>query len=132
MPSRFLLISVAAIAALAAASSQAQPKPPPKPPAQCFLSRDWSSWRPSADSKALYLRVGVSQVFRLDLAYACPTLQQPNARLITKLRGGDWICHPLDVDLQVSDGVVPEPCIVKGLSRLTREEIAALPKGVRP
>ncbi len=132
MPSRFLLVSVALAAALAGGSSQAQPKAHSRPTSQCFLSRDWSSWRPSPDSKAIYLRVGVSQVFRLDLAYACPTLQQPNARLITELRGGDWICHPLDVDLKVSDGLIPEACIVKGLSRLTPDEVAALPKGARP
>ncbi len=128
---RSLSVVLALAAGLAASSAPALSKPAAQP-TQCFLSRDWSSWRPSADSKSIYLRVGVSQVYRLDLAYACPTLQQPNARLITKLRGGDWICHPLDVDLQVSDGVVPEPCIVKGLSRLTREEAAALPKGARP
>ncbi len=132
MFTRSIAVSLALAAGLAAASAPAQPKPPAQTSSQCFLSRDWSSWRPSADSKSIYLRVGVSQVFRLDLAYACPRLQQPTARLITEIRGSDWICHPLDLDLKVSDGFIPEPCIVKGLTRLTRDEVAALPKTSRP
>ena len=131
MFTRFLAASLGLVVCLTASFAQAQ-SDPPQARAQCFLSRDWSSWRPSPDSKAIYLRVGVNQVFRLDLAYACPTLQQSNARLITKLRGSSWICHPLDIDLQVSDGFIPSPCMVKHLTRLTPAEVAALPKGSRP
>ncbi len=131
MFTRSLAASLALTVGLTASFAEAQPSPSTAR-AQCFLSRDWSSWRPSPDSKAIYLRVGVSQVFRLDLAYACPTLQQSNARLITKLRGSSWICHPLDIDLQVSDGFIPSPCMVKGLRRLTPAEVDALPKGSRP
>jgi hypothetical protein len=102
---------------------------------QCFLSRDWSTWRAAPDSRSIYLRVGVREVFRLDLAQACSNLQSPDARLITKIRGSDWICSPLDLDLRVSEGSAAgfaEPCIVKSMARLTPDQVAALPKRLRP
>ncbi len=132
--SRRLILSAAIVLVLGPAGSivQAQAKPAPNT-AQCFLSRDWSSWRPSADSRSIFVRVGMSQVFRLDLSSACETLQRPSARLITTLRGGPWICGPLDLQLQVSDSPgIAVPCIVRGLSRLTPDQIAALPKAARP
>ena len=130
--SRRLILSASLVLALAStgATVQAQPKPNAS---QCFLSRDWGNWRPSADSKSIYLRVGVREVFRLDLSSACETLQRPNAHLITKLRGSSWICSPMDLDLQVSDSPgFAVPCIVRGLTRLTPDQVSALPKDVRP
>jgi hypothetical protein len=105
----------------------------PKRGGACFAAQDWGSWRASPDSRSIYLRVGVSQVFRLDLSTACPELQWPNAHLITQIRGGDWICGPLDLDLRVADGRdTAVPCIVSGMTSLSREEAAALPKNLRP
>jgi hypothetical protein len=50
--------------------------------------------------------------------------------LINKVRGSDWICSPLDLDLQVADshGGFREPLIVKSITRLTPEQVAAIPK----
>ena len=45
---------------------------PSRNPQTCFLSSDWSGWKASPDSKALYIRVG-ARVLRLDLAQACLT-----------------------------------------------------------
>ncbi len=132
--SRRLILSAAMVLALGPAGSlvQAQPKAAANT-AQCFLSRDWGSWRGSADSRSIFVRVGMSQVFRLDLSGACETLQRPNARLITTLRGGPWICSPLDLQLQVSDSPgIAVPCIVRGITRLTPDQVAALPKAARP
>ncbi len=129
-------LAMTVLVALAAGAYGAEAQPKPKPRAEaCFLSRDWSNWKPSPDSRAIYLRVGVKQVFRVDLQSSCPELKAPDARLITKLRGGDWICSPLDLDLQVAEGPPPGfavPCLVKGISQLTPDQIAALPKGSRP
>ena len=123
-------VSLAIVAGVAGAGAQAQPK---RPAEACFLSRDWQGWKASPDSRSIYLRVGISKIFRLDLSSACPELQRPNAHLITKMRGGPWICHPLDLDLLVSDGGgFAVPCIVRGISALTPEQAAALPKPLRP
>jgi hypothetical protein len=128
--------SVLLVFGTAGAVVQAQPQPQPKPerqPSQCFLSRDWRGWKASPDSRIIYLRIGLSQIYRLDLADACPMLQLPNAHLVNKLRGGDWICSPLDLDLSVSDGLGgPVHCLVKAITPLSREQAAALPKDQRP
>jgi hypothetical protein len=129
--SKRIILTASLLLALGATGVQAQPKP--ANPSQCFLSRDWDGWRASADSRSIYLKVGLSQVFRLDLASACETLHRPNAHLITKIRGSSWICSPLDIDLQVSEGPhTAIPCIVKGMARLTPDQVAALPKDLRP
>ena len=127
-------MSLAATIGAAAPALHAQPAPHSNS-GQCFLSRDWSSWKASPDSRTIYLRVGVRDIFRLDLDQACTNLKSLDARLITKIRGSDWICSPLDLDLRVSDGLAPgfsEACIVKGLSKLTPDQVAALPKQLRP
>ena len=112
------------------AAAQAQSS---KPAPRCFLSRDWQGWKPSADSRAIYARVGVSQVYRIDFSSACPMLQRSDAHLITKLRGSSWICDPLDLQLDVSDAPgVQVPCIVKNITPLSPEQASALPKNMQP
>ena len=72
------VIAVAAAAALGVSFAGAQTAPPPaKPAGQCFAMRDWRGWKASPDSKALYIRTGVNEVYRLDLDFACPELQGP-------------------------------------------------------
>ena len=130
MRARLLVCALLAVAFGSAVTTvQAQPKSNKA----CFSARDWGNWRASPDARSIYLRVGVNQVFRLDLASACPELNFPNAHLISKIRGSDFICSPLDLDLQVSEGRdTAVPCIVRGMTALTREEAAALPRDLRP
>jgi hypothetical protein len=132
--SRRLIITTAVLLAFGSVGAAVQAQPQSQKPAPaCFLSRDWRGWKPTPDSRAIYVRVGVSQVYRLDFSSACPILQRPDAHLITKIRGSDWICSPLDLDLEVSDAPgVRVPCIVKGITPLSRDQAAALPKDQRP
>ena len=112
-----------------AVNAQAQ-----KPAPQCFLSRDWQGWKPSADSRAIYIRVGLSHYYRIDFSSACPELQWTNAHLITKLRGGgSWICDPLDLDIEVAQDRDPAvPCIARKITPLTKDQVAAVPKNEQP
>jgi len=99
----------------------------------CFFSNQFNNWK-AADEKTLYIRVGVSRYYRLDLAGACRTALWPDAVLITKFRGSNAVCSAIDWDLQVSqrpDGI-PEGCIVSKMTELTAEEVAALPKKAKP
>ncbi len=122
-----------ALVGLTAAALLWAPAVSAKPSSQCFASRDWSGWKASPDSKSLYIRVNVSKLFRLDLAQACPALQWPGAHLVTKVRGSSWICHPLDLELKVSSGHgIATPCIVSGITALSKDEATALPKSLRP
>jgi hypothetical protein len=124
------LIGVA-VAVLGMAAADAQPSQKPAP--QCFFSQDWDGWKATKDSKTIYIRVGVSHIYRLDLSNACPELQMPDAHLITHIRGSSTICTALDLDLKVSDmHGFATPCIVSQITPLSPAEAAALPKDVRP
>lgn len=99
----------------------------------CFLSHDWSGWKATPDSKAMYIRVGGNRLYRLDMAQACPSLNGIGMYLVTRTRGSSWICHPLDLDLKVSDGHgFKTACIVSGITRLSPEAAKALPRNQQP
>jgi hypothetical protein len=99
----------------------------------CFLSRDWEGWK-SPSPNVIYLRVGVSRIYRLDLSAGSNQLQEPGMHLVDVVRGSDWICDPLDLQLQLKDdhGAFEEPLIVKAITRLTPDEIASIPKKELP
>ena len=47
--------------------------------------------------------------------------------------GTDLVCRPLDLDLKVKLGPGGlTPCIIKDITRLTPDQVAALPPKVRP
>lgn len=133
MRSRFLVSALAGLAAstlglAAVAADLAAPAAQ-----QCFRSSDWRGWKATPDSTSIYIRVGVRQLFRLDLSGACPALQAPGAHLVTKLRGSSMICSALDLDLSVSDDHgFATPCIVRNITPLSDSEAAALPKNLQP
>lgn len=119
---------LAAVIGPAGPLAQAAPRDAPA----CFLSRDWSGWKATADAKTLYIRAGVSRFFKLDLASSCPELNMPGVHLVTHLHG-PWICHALDLDLHVSSGHgMSTACIVSKVTPLTADEAAALPPLMRP
>jgi hypothetical protein len=99
----------------------------------CFFVRDWQGWK-SPSPNVIYLRVGVSQVYRLDLSVGSNQLQYGDVHLFSRIWDSSWICSPLDLDLQVADnhGTFREPLIVKSITKLTPDEIAAIPPKFRP
>ena len=129
-PGVHLAIIVLSLATAVGAAS-AEVSKPPKP--LCFLSHDWNGWKASPDSKSLYIRVGASRLYRLDMASACPALSEIGVHLVTRTRGSSWICHPLDLDLKVADDHgFRGACIVSAITPLSDAEAAALPKALRP
>ncbi|HJV44021.1 DUF6491 family protein [Caulobacter sp.] len=123
---------VGASAAQGTAPAPATTDKPAKPPRQCFFLSDWRGW--SAPNKdTLYLKVRNRDVYRVDLAYGSSQLTWPGTHLVSIVRGTDSICHPLDLDLRVSDGFgMAIPIRAKAITKLTPEEIAAIPKKDRP
>jgi hypothetical protein len=99
----------------------------------CFLSRDWESWK-SPSPSVILVRVGVNRVFRLELQGGSSQLQDGGVHLVSKIRGSDWICSPLDLDLTLADdhGGFREPLIVKSMRQLTPDEIKDIPAKYRP
>ena len=104
-----------------------------KPAGQCFSSTEMGNWR-AGDASTLYIRVRLNKIYRIDLKNRCSFLTAPGARLISTFRGSNLVCSPLDWDLKVSSGIggAVEPCMVKAMTPLSPEEIAALPKKAMP
>ncbi len=121
----------AVVAAAIATNAQAQDAPPPKN--QCFFITDFRSWK-APDPKTIYISTNTGRYYRLDLSGKCPALMWPDTHLITHWRGADTVCSAIDWDLKVSQGMngIAEPCIVKTMTQLTKDEVAAIPKKFKP
>ena len=127
--------AVAGFALVAAGGAQAQapaqaPAAKPRPP--CFSLSDWRGWSsPSRD--VLYMKVRHKDVYRLDLTRGSNQLGSAGTHIVSVVRGSDRICNPIDLDLRVSDGFgFAMPIRAKTITKLTPEEIAAIPKKDRP
>jgi hypothetical protein len=95
----------------------------------CFLANEWAGWHaPSPD--VIYLRVNSNRIYRLDLSAGSSSLQDPGMHLVSRIEGSDWICSPLDLQLEVADdmGGFREGLIVKSITLLTPDEVKAIPK----
>ena len=132
MNARCLLMTAVAVIALGGpALAAADSAKPAKRPDACFFSSNWSGWR-SPDDKTIYLRVGVKDIYKVDLSFGSTMLTYPDAHLVSRIHGPDMICAPIDLDLTVSDGAMRDPLFVKAITKLTPEQIAAIPKKFLP
>ena len=125
--SRLAFSLVAAVAALASTAASAAPARTP-----CFFLTQWDGWKsPSPD--VIYLGVNMHEVYRVDLAGGSSQLQAPDVHLVSINRGSSSICTALDLDLKVADSMgFSEPLIARSLTKLSPEEVAAIPKKFRP
>ncbi|PHY14004.1 hypothetical protein CSW58_01995 [Caulobacter sp. B11] len=125
------LLTAAAIAAPALALDPATKAPIRR---DCFNLSDWNGWS-APDKNTVLLRVRHRDVYRLDLAYGSNQLTSPSSHLVSVARGANRVCQPLDLDLRVADSFDPlggVPIRARTITKLTAEEIAALPKKHRP
>lgn len=133
MSGRFPLIAAAVSAlALTAVSAPANAAATNSLPAKsCFRASDWENWRsPSPD--VLYLRVRSKDVYRVDLAAGSSRLDGVGSYLISNVRSS-MVCSPLDLDLAVADPAgFSMRLIPKSITKLTPEEVAAIPAKYRP
>ena len=102
-----------------------------KPQAQCFLSSNVENFS-APDNRTVFLRVGVKEVWRLDLMNDC--LDLPFRQHIGfESSGGDpWICTPIQATVVSRASGIPHRCPVSALHHLTPDEVASLSKRVRP
>lgn len=109
--------------------AKAAPKAPT--PRQCFYSSNMSSFKEAGD-QAVYVRVGVKDLYRLDLFGTCHDLRWAQT-IGVEARGSSWICSGItDAVLIVPSTLGPERCPVTGVTKLTPAEIEALPRKDRP
>lgn len=103
-----------------------------RPARSCFSLSDWQGWS-APDKNTLYMKVRNRDVYRVDLSHGTNLMTSPGVHLVSIVRGTDQICTPIDLDLRVSDGFgFAMPIMAKSITRLTPEEIAAIPKRDRP
>ena len=133
MKARYLIAAAAVLGLAGAASAADAPtaKPAEKPAASCFLSRNWSGWR-SPDENTIYLRVNLKDIYRVDLSGGSSLLTWPDSHLVNVERGTDEICAPIDLQLTVAQDGVREPLFVKAITKLSPEQIAAIPTKFLP
>lgn len=122
--SAFRLLSASLVGAAIAASSGAQA-------AQCFLQQNINGFSAPND-RTVYVRVGVSDVWRLDLMTDCTGLSFRQSFALQGSPTGPWICNPLDATVRFREAGARMTCPVSALHKLTPAEVAALPKKDRP
>jgi hypothetical protein len=118
-------LAIALTAAAAAASAS------PATHNQCFVRRDINGFSAPND-RTVYIRVGVSDVWRLDLMTECTGLSFRNGFRLEARPATAWICSPLDATVIVRQSGISQRCPVSALHKLTSDEIAALPKRDQP
>ena len=89
-----------------------------------------SSFAKSREQKKA-IRVRAKDVYRLDMKGRCPELDWEH-RIAIDSRGSSSICSAIDATVLVKNPIGVSRCSVETLTRLTPEEIAALPKKSRP
>jgi hypothetical protein len=130
--SSLLLHAALAGGLLAGAVGSASAASPPTKPAKesCFMSTQWAGWKAPND-KTIYLRVNLHDIYRVDLSGSSPLLTWPDTHLVNIEHGTDLVCSPLDLQLSVAEsggGGAREFLIAKAITKLTPDEIAAIPK----
>ncbi len=126
------LLSALAFAPAAWADGPAKVAPKATAPRQCFYSSNMSSFKEAGD-QAVYIRVGIKDLYRLDLFGTCHDLRWAQT-IGVESRGSSWICAGSNSDavLIVPSTLGPERCMVTEVKKLTESEIDALPRKDRP
>lgn len=117
-----------AIAALASSFASAQTPPHQQ---QCLYVHNINGFNAPND-RTIYVRVGVSDVWRMDLMTDCVGLSFEQGFRLRSAGGDPWICEPIQADVSIHDIGMPQRCPVSGLHKLTPDEIAALPRRFLP
>ncbi len=134
---RTLTLTIAVAASLLASASltaQAQPaKPAHHTPGRCFRAQDWQGWKATPDERTIYIHAIGHDYYRVDLVDRCSQLNSPGAHLVNQVRGSDEICSAVDLDLKVSTGMgFATPCLVRSITPMSDDEVAALPRKLKP
>jgi hypothetical protein len=127
---RYPITSILGAALLAAGCTTVATAAPQQTPARdCFASHLWDGWSAPGDGDALYLRVRMHDVYRAELTPGTHVRKYADNFLVNRIRGSNWICSALDLDLTLNDHQgFQAPLIVRSLRKLTPEEIAAIPR----
>ena len=103
-----------------------------RPARQCFFASNVNNFA-EVDDTAVNVRVGASQIWRLEFQGQCPDIQWSSSAIGLRQRGGGGaICDGYDVEVITTGGSGIPTCPVRSIRRLAQAEIAALPSGQKP
>ena len=123
---KFVIAALVGAAADAApGSSWAQPDHPTEN--ACFARTLVESFSAPND-RTVYLRVGVSDIYRLDLMKNCLNLSYRDSLGLEEQPATGFICSPLEATVVYRVNGIRERCPVTAIHKLTKSEIAATPK----
>ncbi len=128
---RFFRLAAAVGAALAAMPAAVSAQPAAQPQNQCFLTANIAGFN-APDKRTVYVRVGVNQIYRLDLMTDCLSLPFRLSIGLQTTPGQPWVCSPLDATVLYNTGGIQQRCPVSAIHKLTPDEVASLPKKDRP
>ncbi len=99
----------------------------------CLPASQWEGWR-SPSPKVIYLRVNGNDIYKLDLSEGSVWLRDPSMRLVNLVVGTEWICSPIDLQLALADNfsALRQPLIVRSITRLTPQQVKAIPPKYMP
>lgn len=101
-----------------------------KPKRQCFWASQVNNFA-AQDDRVVNVRVGVKEIYRMELFGTCPEIDWTQ-RIAIVSRSGNSICQGLDAELIVPSTIGPQRCTVRNVRKLTEAEVAALPRKAKP
>jgi hypothetical protein len=94
----------------------------------CFFASDINGFE-APDDHTVYIRVGASDLYKLDLTPHCTGLRfRQDIAIRSSPSEGGFICTPLQAEVVYRESGIPEECPVTALHKLSPAEIAATPK----
>jgi hypothetical protein len=94
---------------------------------QCFYTRNINGFRAPNDH-TLYVRVGVNEIYRLDLMTDCTGLTFRQGIGLQSTPGDPWICSAIQATVVYRDTSIRNICPVNSIHKLSPGEVASLPK----
>lgn len=94
-------------------------------PRQCFFTSQVNGFQ-ADDERTVFVNVGVSDVYRLELAGPCPDVDWSQSIGIAPRGGGSSVCAGFDAELvvpQASGGT--RRCQIRSVAKLSEAEAAA-------
>ncbi len=132
-----LALSAATLATAASAAKPSPLTPPPPsgtglPSGQCIRSSDIRN-HTIADRNTLLVSVRGKDTYRITMSGACLAGAMSSDPIITRSPpGSPIICKPIDLDIAISHSGFPSQCIVDSIVKMSPEEVAALPRKLKP
>jgi hypothetical protein len=126
-PGLRLAASAAILAGAVLSASAVSAQPPARSDNQCFYTRNINGFQAS-DDHTVYIRVGVRDIYRLDLMTDCTGLTFRQGIGLESTPGDPWICSPIQATVVYRDTGIHNRCPVSNIHKLTPAEVAALPK----